>query len=491
MNFIKKISYALLIIIIGATGINQAFAQDSEECKVSSVTFEPNGQQIDPNFLNPEKQETLKLTVVTENCVNAGAWEPIYINILTRSNWNNDVAVKSTAVFGAIPSDGIIEVIYKPGDEGCDETLDGKDYCNYGVSIWNALTTTNKLFESPEGSVENQPSKIGFYCNDNCGDEKWEVVHKNFTMDNSSGPEVVNVEKKYDVASPCYDPDTEEYRENCYEPLVTLPGAGGNVYQTDENTNRQFIDFNTFQLGDYVNFIFKLALGVLMVLSVIMIIIAGVQYMTVESIYGKSNARSRITNAVTGLLVALGIFIILSTINPRLVENVNFTPPTAKISFNSEAGDGFNYSTPPEGYPSAGDVPTDGSYKPTGCPQGIVLVNDIHICTSMAKNLEDLMADAADAGFTLTGGGFRSGEQQIWLREKNCQPNPETKPSKDCTPPTARPGRSNHEAGLAVDFRCNSQPMGGTCLQWMKNNAGKHGFINLPSEAWHWSHNGR
>lgn len=50
----------------------------------------------------------------------------------------------------------------------------------------------------------------------------------------------------------------------------------------------------------------------------------------------------------------------------------------------------------------------------------------------------------------------------------------------------AKPGSSNHESGLAIDF-------GNTpgAYAWLKKNAGRFGLKNLPSEPWHYSTNGR
>ncbi|MFO0971756.1 MAG: M15 family metallopeptidase [Candidatus Saccharimonadales bacterium] len=53
-------------------------------------------------------------------------------------------------------------------------------------------------------------------------------------------------------------------------------------------------------------------------------------------------------------------------------------------------------------------------------------------------------------------------------------------------PPTAVPGRSNHEKGLAMNFRnCSSRST--ACHQWLAQNAARFGLFNLPSEPWHWS----
>ena len=65
------------------------------------------------------------------------------------------------------------------------------------------------------------------------------------------------------------------------------------------------------------------------------------------------------------------------------------------------------------------------------------------------------------------------------------------KPSCQCRPPTARPGASMHERGLAIDFTQNGHVCGTSGYRWLKRNAAKYGFRNLPSEPWHWSTNGR
>jgi len=117
---------------------------------------------------------------------------------------------------------------------------------------------------------------------------------------------------------------------------------------------------------------------------------------------------------------------------------------------------------------------------------------------SIAANLL-LMLDAAEAdGIILKGWAFRSNQQQIDLRRKNCGSSNyaiyEMRASS-CSPPTARPGRSQHEVGLAIDFTCDGARIGNSrtspCYKWLVSNAGKYGFKNLPSEAWHWSTTGR
>ena len=51
-----------------------------------------------------------------------------------------------------------------------------------------------------------------------------------------------------------------------------------------------------------------------------MIVIGGVQYTTSYGSSGKGEAKARILNAVLGLLLVLGAWVILYTINPDLVK---------------------------------------------------------------------------------------------------------------------------------------------------------------------------
>jgi hypothetical protein len=141
----------------------------------------------------------------------------------------------------------------------------------------------------------------------------------------NDSPQSFETTPSYDEDSPCYISEEKGYNDNCYEFLAPLPGLG--VAQKDASGNEtgrySIKDLGSFQLGEYINTVFEVALGILMVLAVIMIIISGVEYMTVESIYGKSDAKKRITGAITGLILALGIFVILKTINPELLK-INF-----------------------------------------------------------------------------------------------------------------------------------------------------------------------
>jgi hypothetical protein len=78
----------------------------------------------------------------------------------------------------------------------------------------------------------------------------------------------------------------------------------------------------------------------------------------------------------------------------------------------------------------------------------------------------------------------RSRSEQIGLRRAHCGASDYdvfTKPSGECTPPTARPGESQHELGLAVDF--------GGDLGLVAELAPKHELVaTVAGEPWHYEH---
>lgn len=119
-------------------------------------------------------------------------------------------------------------------------------------------------------------------------------------------------------------------------------------------------------------------------------------------------------------------------------------------------------------------------------------VRGIYVHESMADQLESLLAAADADGVPLSGAGYRDSADQRRLRQANC-PDPERSPASSCRPPTARPGQSMHERGLAVDFTYQGRIISSRSspgFRWLNANARRFGLYNLPSEPWHWSTNG-
>jgi septal ring factor EnvC (AmiA/AmiB activator) len=147
----------------------------------------------------------------------------------------------------------------------------------------------------------------------------------------------------------------------------------------------------------------------------------------------------------------------------------------------------------PDGSETTPLPPVSGSGSGTGTG-GISLctVNGITVNCAIESQLSAMISAARADGLNLTGGGYRDPSDQIRLRREHCgssyyaiyQMSPGA-----CHPPTARPGQSQHEIGLAIDFHnCSSRST--QCYQWLSAHASAYGFYNLPSEAWHWSTSG-
>jgi LAS superfamily LD-carboxypeptidase LdcB len=140
---------------------------------------------------------------------------------------------------------------------------------------------------------------------------------------------------------------------------------------------------------------------------------------------------------------------------------------------------------------------TVGRTLPTLPSSGeIVTVGGFQVHQSIANNMRNLLAAAGAAGIELSGTGFRDSSGQIALRRANCGTSDYAIFQMDpfsCRPPTARPGSSNHERGLAIDFTSDGRVLsrGSRAFVWLAGNAGRFGFYNLPSEPWHWSADGR
>ncbi len=77
---------------------------------------------------------------------------------------------------------------------------------------------------------------------------------------------------------------------------------------------------NTGDLVSYVNALYKVILMLGVVLSVLVIAYAGFEYMTIDVAMKKSGAKTRIRQALTGLLMLLATYLVLNQINPDIVK---------------------------------------------------------------------------------------------------------------------------------------------------------------------------
>ena len=151
---------------------------------------------------------------------------------------------------------------------------------------------------------------------------------------------------------------TAEAQTDSYGLLAPLPRVDNPIDVSSENESA---------LGDYLNPMIRLIIGVAAVLAVVMIVVGGMQYMTSELAHSKEAGKERITNAVLGLLIALGAFALLYTINPDLLESdlemeridlevaINDSVPQTPVN-NQYQGGGQTYAVGELWAPRAGPV---------------------------------------------------------------------------------------------------------------------------------------
>ncbi len=139
---------------------------------------------------------------------------------------------------------------------------------------------------------------------------------------------------------------------------------------------------------------------------------------------------------------------------------------------------------------------TSSSRIPIPPESEIVWVRGYAVHQSIAANVELMIDHAARDGIELAGWGWRNPATQIRLRQEHCGTSDYAvyeMPSYQCNPPTATPGASMHERGLALDITYEGRAIGhhyNAAYIWLADHAAAYGFYNLPSEPWHWSTNG-
>jgi hypothetical protein len=299
-------------------------------------------------------------------------------------------------------------------------------------------------------------------------------------------PVTINAEKDKPSGDPCIKKDEKTKRdENIYCLLAPLPGLE---------------KIETNDIGKYFNILFNVAIGICGVLAVIMLIIHGISYMTSESFTEKAELKKKIWGPIGGLLLALGAYAILNTIDPALTGKDGLTLDQVSNDISVD-GDPIlsNEKTV---------IPSTGA-KTSKCPEGVEEVKTVTVrfiaCKSISAKFKQMIADANAAGLKISGGGFRTPAEQIATRRANCGVGNEFNKNAKCNPTTAYPGTSMHETGLAFDLKCNGSlinigtgrknrfPIVGStkvCFDWLSQNSSKYGLRNLPIENWHWSTNG-
>lgn len=447
INFIVPFS----IVFVNKNNLIQKNITQAADCTIISAEFNPKGEQ--PYNFFKENYTKGDVVIKTKDCVNKQG--------LTISIYESDGATGATddawndsGLFNlpiTVPTDNFA-VRMTLGEEDCETLVGGG--LNFDCDLFFKIRYNDNVIYN---SYWEEGGELFYECDLLCNiDAKFLQIVPLGSND-----------KPVDV-----DPLEDTTKNNN---IYTLLAPIGKLVTAPEN------------IGDYFNIIFKIAIGLCAALAVIMIVIGGVQYMGDESIFGKTEAKSRITSAILGLLIALGAYAILNTINPDLLGKGGVQIDQVSAEIDEETTPWSTYET--------GD-------NTASCPSGFknviveeAIPNKINVCGTIAQDLANIISAAKKDGITLSGYGSRSKASQVQKRIQNCGGSANIY-NKDavCKPKTAIPGNSNHEKGLAVDFNCNGKTMtesGGinsVCYKWLTVNGGvfKNNY-SATKESWHWS----
>lgn len=313
---------------LASVSANKVITISTLPCTINSAKVLPNNNQKDDWFV--ENTSKLMFVVNSKDC----AGKEIGFQIREEdTTGDNTVVIKGLESEKAIaPNDKfIIDIV--AGAEQCDYTSNPDCHIYFKVTNTTDQNSSNyKIYDSlgqPGGSIS--------YNYNGSGSSKfiYKGIREN-TAPDGQDPEVATA---VDTSKP-YNGD--------YNLLAPI----GSLTKIDKTTT----------ITDYLNILFRLGIGLLIALSVIMLVVHGIQYMGDESVFGKTEAMHSIRATIGGLLLALGAYALLNTINPDLVNS--------KLSVSS-----ITY-----------DVMTDNLTTPTETSsQGTALYPHGQVCADFAQ----------------------------------------------------------------------------------------------------------
>jgi len=257
------------------------FSQVGNLSGSQKIPFEQSGNQQE-GWFDDEDSPEIRVDVVATDC--NGVVTEISITMDDTLTPDDDVgAVDNIKIL--FPSSSTFTMFFIAGEDECTPLIGTYD-CQYFVEIDLPDDILDWTSDGKPGG------NLRYECDALC-DEYWEIIEGKTIR-----PEGIQ--------------STDIETDTTYKPLAPIPGLPEVIETSAEN--------NPCAFGKYLNVMLKVVLGIAAVLAFIMIIQGGLQYMTSELMSSKEAGKESITNALTGLVIALSAVFILNTVNPRLLN---------------------------------------------------------------------------------------------------------------------------------------------------------------------------
>ena len=170
------------------------------------------------------------------------------------------------------------------------------------------------------GCCEYFERTAGVFCLDGTSQQYCDDIEEKTNKDKAMVDNNLHIDGKYYAKKECAVPGEWKNKcvcpngKNCLELQIPFPGSST---IEDAAYNQQFSDI----IAKYIIRIFQFGIWIAISLAIFMIMLAGFIWLISAGNMGLiGKAKGYITNALYGLIIALLAFIMLQTINPKLVE---------------------------------------------------------------------------------------------------------------------------------------------------------------------------
>jgi hypothetical protein len=329
-----KISFFLAIILVGIAYMGNAQHVHADGCTVSNAKFRTNAGNDPDNFYNDLNRPYIYVDVYTSGC-QGSTLEFSITQTMGDLDWDRDISIADN-----IP----IQVNAQTTDSFTLQFIAGENWCglsfagiqsflqvlslgmlpsaelgNYSIpNIWDcgyhieiiANGVTHSFAQIPADSsmhLDNQ-GQLSYNCqgsSPSCN-VSWSSVTPLIIPIGTS-----NDLDQFNVTPPDFTPLPPD---NSY--LAPLPGLN----QSSQSS-----------LGGFLKSLFTVLIIIAGLLAFLMIVLGAITYLSSEGFGEKSHGKEMMVNAVLGLILALGAWLILNAINPNLASNLSITIPKVSI----------------------------------------------------------------------------------------------------------------------------------------------------------------